>query len=91
MEKIFKAIYDIYETIPLENGELVEICKKRNVVTKRKLETNNIKCIEEHTDNKGRIYRTRCRVKYEDELIILNHSFEYISKITKPIIIKGFR
>lgn len=95
MLKEFNKIEDIY-TPPDSTGKQKLLSK--NLISKIILETNQIQP-SEFINQKGKIVKNKCTVKYLGEYIILNHSYEEVKKLVintdinypKQIIIKGFR
>lgn len=81
------CLTDIYSK-PDKNG--IQKLVKRNVNYKRQFDSNIITA-EQYITAKGEISRKWCTVKNNEEYIRVNHSFEYIEKLTNQIVWNGFK
>ena len=81
-----KVLTDIYSK-PDVNVNMKVI--KRNVEYHKQFETQGL-LVEHYLTSKGEPSKKWCIVRVGDEFFRLNHRFEEIEKLTKPIIINGF-
>lgn len=92
---IIKVLEPIYKTITIEdeNGEKVPTEVPGKIVSKR-MEINEITEFAEVINQKTKKpYKKRCMLRCMDQWIIVNHSFDELSKmkdIPSRIVIKGF-
>lgn len=92
MIKEFQKIEDIYSQ-PDKSGQQKLI--KKNLISSIVLDTNNIQ-LQEFINNKGKIIKNKCTVKYGNDYYILNHSYKEVkelvfkSELQNPIVVTGF-
>jgi hypothetical protein len=63
---------------------------KRNVEYSQQFETQGL-LVSHYITAKGEVSKKWCMVKVGDEYFKLNHKFEDIEKLTKPIVVNGFK
>lgn len=67
------------------------VCIKRNVTYRREIDTNDILEHAEVYNKHGKIIQRVCAIKLKDDSsVIVNHSFDYISELKRPVTVKGF-
>jgi hypothetical protein len=88
---IVKQISDIYKHKEIE-GELHEVLFKKNVITRRYIESpNKITSVDEVLTANGKPYKSRCLITLETgEQIMIKHSFDEIINYKQPNKIRGF-
>ncbi len=72
MLKEFKTIVDIYSD-PDKDGKQILI--KKNVVKRKSINLNDIKSIEEISNDKGKVMKSMCIVEYEGKSIVVKHKY----------------
>jgi hypothetical protein len=82
-----RVLTDIY-TQPDKNGNSKLI--KKDVEYKKMFETNGL-LAEHYLSKKGVPSKRWCLVKEGDSYFRLNHKFEEIEKLIKPVEVKGFK
>ena len=92
---IIKVLEPIYKTVTIEdeNGEKVSTEIPGKIVSRR-MEINEITEFAEVINQKTKKpYKKRCMLRCMDQWIVVNHSFEELSKMKDTpsrIVIKGF-
>lgn len=92
---IIKVLEPIYKTVTIEdeNGEKVSTEIPGKIVS-RKMEINEITEFAEVINQKTKKpYKRRCMLRCMDQWLVVNHSFEELSKMKDTpsrIVIKGF-
>ena len=92
---IIKVLEPIYKTVTIEdeNGEKVPTEVPGKIVSRR-MEINEITEFAEVINQKTKKpYKKRCMLRCMDQWLIVNHSFEELSKMKDTpsrIVIKGF-
>lgn len=92
---IIKVLEPIYKTVTIEdeNGEKVPAEVPGKIVSRR-MEINEITEFAEVINQKTKKpYKKRCMLRCMDQWLIVNHSFEELSKMKDTpsrIVIKGF-
>jgi hypothetical protein len=92
---IIKVLEPIYKTVTIEdeNGEKVSTEIPGKIVS-RKMEINEITEFAEVINQKTKKpYKKRCMLRCMDQWLVVNHSFEELSKMKDTpsrIVIKGF-
>ena len=93
MKLEFNRIDDFYST-PKKEGELPKLLVK-DLIYKVVLDTQFILPLN-HINQKGKIVKSKCTIKYGEEYMILVHPYEYIknlvlkNEIKEPIKVIGF-
>lgn len=65
---------------------------KKNIITRISLHVTDIKRPVEIYNLKGEVLKKECRIILEDgNDLIVKHSFDEVTKMISPIIVKGFR
>ena len=82
-----KVLTDVYSK-PDKNGQSKVI--KKNQEYLKQFETTGL-LVEHYLNSKGTPSKRWCVVKQEGEYFRLNHKFEEIEQLTKPITIHGFK
>jgi len=87
--QVFKVLTDVYKTDKKGIQKLI----KRNVEYKKMFETNGL-LVEHYLNAKGVPSKKWCIVKEpngDDRYFRLNHKFEEIEKLIKPVFITGLK
>ena len=98
MKIVLKVIEKIYEESVDDNGNIISIPKKGEVVTQLECDTEDIKGIKETFNDKGRILKTKCLIHHSSfGIILVKGSFKELQKLKdkeimpEPVVIKGFK
>jgi hypothetical protein len=75
-----------------KEGRLDRLIKK-GVIVLCEIETDHITYVSEVINSRGNISKNKCKIiiRGSEVPIIVNHSYQYISKLRQTQIIKGFR
>lgn len=75
-----------------KDGRLTKVIK-RNVLTSCEIDTENITFLSEVLNSKGNVDKKKCKVilRGSGEPLIINHSYQSISELRKPVKVKGFK
>ncbi len=75
-----------------KEGRLTKVVK-RNVITECEIDTENITFLSEVVNSRGNIDKKKCKIilRGSNEPLIINHSYQQISKLRRPIEVKGFK
>lgn len=87
--QVFNVLTDTYKT----NKKGEQLLVKRNVQYKKMFETNGL-LVEHYLNSKGEPSKRWCMVKEpngDNSYYRLNHKFEEIEKLIKPVFIHGLR
>lgn len=86
MNREFLCLVDIYSK---PNKDKVQKLLKKDIVYKRVFDTDQIK-VEEFIDDKGKIVKDKCAIRYDEEYIVIKEPYDQIKSLITPLVIKGF-
>lgn len=87
---IFKTLTDIYKEKVVDD-QVHEVLVKKDVITRKYIEIDQIATINEAVNTKGRIYKSKCVITLTDGTpIVLKHNFDEVVALKQPRKVNGY-
>jgi hypothetical protein len=83
---------DLYKEKINDNNEYVDVLYKKDLVTRKFIDTNNIISVDEALNRRGIPYKNRCIIVVgnSEKTFIVKHSFDYVKNLMSTKNINGF-